>query len=566
MRHFILVIILTTLVCAFSPTPAKAEPNEIIEVPVIVNIHDKANFDPNKVPGMIDRLNKIFKQADIKFVFVPPPRTGIKVGNGDGKLDQDERNEARKKGYKELKDLKDNKGKKKYKGVKINICVEPVDGDPCTVGQALHRSRVILISPDKDGDANKTAATAGHEFGHAMTICGDRSDPNDQGHNPDPNYLMHELITGGTKLTPEDVNEIRKQAKKWGTVITPKSTNTETDKQTAGNGKIQKMVAAGGQIDSFFDVYVEIGDPCLFDPNEPLFHYADIGEVILYCEEPFTMSPLIDVDFILNGPLPTDRVAHATYRLDIDYDPLIPGAERYLQFDVICSPGVDPAITAEAFESGGILLGPIPDVEINFDPQLDEAPTKERYNNSVSAKLPSDFFEPGSDPFDGIIYCSMSSTVDSDYLLPPGMVLADEVDSFELALENPLSEPAITVSRAYKYTPEGEHWIFGGGFVPTEIVQLHIVPESETGPAIDVSAVADADGDFQVELLDIIGTAHGNYSIAAVGTPDVDGAVLYATGYFADKHLAGDLDSDGDVDLSDFVVFADEWLDEIDTP
>ena len=537
----------------------QARAKEIIEIPVIVNVHDGTTFTDAQVSDMVDRINKILKPAGIKLVHRKTNR-GVKVGN-DGKLDMGERNEARKKGYEEIKGLDENKGKRKYKGCKINICETPVAEDPNYVGQALHRCRVVLISPDKDNDPNITAATAAHELVHAMTVCGDKNDPNDQGHSADPNDLMYKDIEGGTNLRPSDVNEIQDRAKKWGNIVKVTTAPTDEQAKAGDDGKTSKMKASGGQIDSFFDVFVSLGDPGLFDPNDPLFHYADIGEIILYCEEPFAVPAAVQVEFLLNGAL-SELSSHVIYTLNMDFDPGIPGPERYINFDVTTNPGVDPVANADIFEAGGAHLGSFP-VDILEDPQLDEGPKKTRLRHTLMTEIPPDFFGPGSEPFNPPEpNLSAVSFVESDERLPaaPGtMQLTDEVETFSFGLENPAAGPRITVSRAFRHTSDiGEHWIFGSGFEPDLPVQLHICPHGDMLP-IDIPTTADTDGNLQIEIIDPIGI-NGGFDIAAVGSPDATGAILYATGYFSDAPLDADLDTDGDVDLTDFATFANQWL------
>jgi len=552
---FVLAAVFLVAYTAWADIPAA---EEWADVPAVVNVDDDLGLTEEDIDEIIEIANKNLAGAKIRLV-----RSGTanqqELG-GSGGMSRDDRDDARNDGENELP--------ADGTGVKIDI-VENCDANsPGTNGVAVHRTPVIII--ENDDDPNVTGNTAAHELGHVLTIEGHSSDPNNvmypYSHTDpnDPNKLR------GSNWDPNDAIEIHEEAKtrgrtRWVIPVPPPGGAVAVPA-----GIDFCMNARGGQRDGLYD---SMGTPGYFDPCDPYygphFGYADLREVTLYCDRPDVPDSTTIMRTRLRGVFPADSFFNLSCVISLDKDrDMTVDADITIQIN-----GSGTEITANA-QYHDYHSGPEPPLlppEIHFNEEFDVG-TVPPANSSFDLIIPteciisSDFFGPGSDPFDGVV-ATVVVTVNSDPDLPPGVIqIIDEAGPFDFALTRPVPEQSMNFIEL-----EGGGGGGGGcialycqGFDTTTEVQARINGQP-VGPPTPVLTDGSALIIINKEEIptDISGTT-AEVSVRGEVPTGQPGKMEYITAqgflqYCPGGPQNGDLDGDCDVDLYDFAIVADNW-------
>ncbi len=511
---------------------------EWVDIPVVVNIIDAS--DASNVDDAIKKANEILKQAHIRLV-VKKTNNNVNVGNGDPNLTEAEGDTAQEDGQKEL-----DKVCGAGKGIKITVADDCWTEDPNTVAWSIHRNPVIIIEPD--ADANEMGETITHELLHSLTVTA---------HSNDVNDVMYPTEAGNGIINPNDVNEIFPNAKKRGKpyFIVPRVLPGRPVAIPAG---IDYSIDIHGAIlDSFFDVFCEASS---FDPCDPNFGYADLREISIFsdCDNGLLIpGTVIYYSIQLGGDFPADSFFDVFMDTSIDYDP-VPDIDAMIHMHIWGNP-YDPNIYTEAtFEN--LKTGEVNDLELivheNHKFDGSEGPILD--NHSLEVPIPADFFGPGSDPFDGIIY--LSSNAHDERL---GMVpMIDDAEGFAYGPSKGCGDPQVCfVGSSDDGGEEGLFGIFGSGFPPNTSVNVWLDGEllGTTETDIEGSVTSWWSNDTLED-----GMRACQLSAELIDPTEPDSiSYVNAIGYFVycpGGEVEGDLDGDCDVDLHDFAKLANNWL------
>lgn len=517
-------------VCFLPPLSVGADmpaAKEVIDIPVVVNIID--DTDSSNVDEAIKKANKIFEGAGIRLI-VKKTIPDVNVGNGDDNLTRAERDEARRNGQTVLKDTVG-----AGKGIKIDV-VTNCSTTSSTTGVSVHRIPVVIVEPTDD--ANAMGNTIAHEIGHSLTITAHSGDPN--------NVMWPYRDPNATTWTPDDVNEIRPNARTRGTsrwefpipwpwlgpVAFPISTSYSID----GHGAI---------LDAFSDLLIVDPMGMLTNPEDPSIQYADLREIVIFADEPFDPLSNVTLQMQFGGP-PAVFPVESFFDVYFDLYPSNPGAEGIIQFQVI---GGIPGLAVWRDMTGGPDRD-LPMPVIHENEEFDVSIPPEIANNSIEVTIPIEIIAlnlVSAEP----IYVHVSA-MSHDLRNGPAMpiMLQDDTNQFEFGLTPPCTCPGLQMN-AYS--------LFGCGFPAGSQIDI------ELDANLIGTATAKSDGTF-VHFLEVE-LEPGSHAVIAKDLDDSDPAgATHAVGYFhycPGGKIAGDLDNDCDEDLFDLAIFGGHWLEGI---
>jgi hypothetical protein len=557
-----------------------ADAGELIEVDLIVNVEDTT--DPKQVDEAIKKANEILAQAGIRLNKVKTNTVNFD-SSGTGIYSRSDRDKAREEGAKEC-----DKTAGAGKGLKMNLTDDPMLEDTGVLGVAVHNSPVVIVKPGDD--PNEYGHTIAHEFAHSLTLNYDFYDPND------PNLirrLMWGYDDGGTELTEEEKEEIRKTARKRGWTewlwLRPQTTpGGGGGPRGSGSAALCSVAAYGALLDTRLDLVQISGDPVPISLEEPDWGVLDLDEVSVYCENPGEPGAVMDVQIKTNGTLDglyhIDSFFDVTYR--IEFDDTGDFAPDY-QLDIhIVNPGPDfaPIVEDALLENlGDGSTMPIPTEWLtNFElgspdpPELGGQNTTP-HDDQFNVPIPSDFFGPGSDPFDGIIAVQVSSAYNNPI---PGWMVVDEPDAwFPFEIEQTKNCPSIRLMPVNWPEPiPGETefgpiphdlanpasmGISGCGWEPNQMLEVMV------DDSFAATTMADSEGCFKFFLpAQDVPLGPTPYASVVVREPRVNDpadplttAPKTATVYLNRRMpLTGDVNFDGAVNLLDVSEVGQQWL------
>ncbi len=523
--------------CLVIATAVYAGPAAKVEeqVPVIVNIVDGS--DGSKVEEAIRKANEALAKTNTRLVIKDV--CNVNIGNGDDKLTRDEIDEALRKGAEEVAKLPGGRG------VKLFVANNCWTQYPIVNGWAKHDYPVMGVEPDPN--TQKLGRTIAHESIHIFTINYDLNSPNDI------NRLSYGTDSRGEDLTPAEINEVTKGAKKRGNtiVIMPKP----MPGQSVAVPGIEYIIKGQGRVfDSFFDI--SCGFPG-FDPCDVNYGYADLREISLFWDRPGDLTSDITFDLRTGGLFP-DSFFDVFWTLAID---------RNHDFTNEATVDIHVWGTALSLNTDGHLYDSETGMSYPLDVIIHEnalfdgpggipIPSFHAIEVPIRAEY---FFGPGSDPFDGQV-CLLSANANDSRL--GGYPMMDGTEPFDFGLSTPPPEAELDLFELY--SPDGggggvgATGVHGTGFPPNGYVEIWM-----DGAQIGTTQ-AKADGTVtaeipptpdrtthEVELVSKVYQPGGKYYVSAIGQfvscPSGSSAV--------------DLDNDCDTDLFDFAVLADNWLD-----
>ncbi|AQT69740.1 hypothetical protein STSP2_02936 [Anaerohalosphaera lusitana] len=292
-RPICAAIMLLSLCCM--PTVASAA--EHIVVPVVVNVVDSS--DASQVEAAVARANEILDQAGISLVVVKTNQP-FNVGDNDGDLTYAEGEEAQEAGRQEL-DNTCGAGK----GLKLTIADDCWTEDPTTAGWAIHRNPTVVVEPD--ADPQKMGRTVAHEFCHALTLDYDKYAAEDA------NSIMYGYTDGGTEMTEDEIEEIRKQAKKrgWAFNLEPVFPDRPS---TMPSGAERVLDVHGAVLDGCDDLVLSDGTGFI----DPMFGFVDIIETSVFIPSPIEPTSTASVEIHLDGTFMPHQTLATVYEIEID--------------------------------------------------------------------------------------------------------------------------------------------------------------------------------------------------------------------------------------------------------
>jgi len=444
-------------------------------IPVVINC--VGSTDPNCVAALIKKANAKLKKANIKLE-VKKVNTNVNVGNGDNKINEDELFDLEHKGKKELaKVIKDKKGKWTGKGIKIYIADDIWEEKPDKTNWIWRHAQCIgaesTINPD-------LLAELIRRFFNPEKIY-------------DPTY------TEGAKA------EERKEAKAVGNKVKVKNKNVKSDGTVTSGSNSNEVCARAAILDSLYDTVGPI-DPC-----NQMYGYADIVDVTVESSDLSRADGQTVIRMSLNGVFP-----------GTDPNPMLPDFP-------------DGELRTNSWYEGP--LGGFVGEALILDAELCTDPNDEDYltNHVIELTVSNDnFFEPGSEPFEGQVALSAMAMVSE---LDEGLAIGDIAADYEtaevmaeLVFTLPHERPAISLIGPGADENGRGLAVTGNGFEPFtdfEVIldgQLQVLSQLELIP--DQTNITSADVEFTLD----------------------------------EESLAGDIDDDGDVDFADFAALAQNWL------
>ena len=531
----------------FAAEAAAAE--EWIDIEVVVNVVDGA--DANNVDDAIKKANDALKKAKIRLKKTATDPNAKADKNGSGGLDRGERDNAREEGQGVL-----DKTVGAGKGIKIDVANNCDADDANAVGVSIHTNPVIIVEPD--ADANELGKTIAHELGHVLTLDYDKYGPNDV------NSLMYGYTGSGTDLNNVEVNEIREGAKvrgvsgwilPWfisgGGVAVPDGINYSVD-------------GFGAVLDNFHDVQVNDPLEMITDPNDPTIQYADIGGVTVFADEPFDPNSVVKM-LIQFGRLPVgtwnvDSFFDITYQ--IEFGP--PIGHAHIQLHNWTPTG--PAIW---YDADGRPTNTNIVVRVNTESEFRGMPHHgEPHNKTLQVEIPIELI-----PLIFVSALPITVSINSmhqDYRYAPDptvVVLMDQTLPFKVGLSQPCHCPSLSFvlnNSPAVPDPNGNVNILGCGFAPNVSGRLYV--ESDSRMIADLPLTTSADGKLADAIgCSILNPAEGwvrvSFQPEYYGPPEA--APKGATGYFRycpGGEIPGDLNADCVVNLYDFAIVAQHWL------
>jgi len=529
------IYLLSILSARASWPPRPGDSPEWVLIPVVVNIIDAS--DANNVDAAIRKANEILEPAHI-YLLITKINWNVNAGDGNGNLTEAEGKKAQEDGQEEL-----DKTFGAGEGIKITVADDCWTEAPNNVGWSVHRNPVVVVEPG--ADANDMGYTIAHELGHALTIDGNTPGRDPNGHSSDPNDLMDPNLGGGTRLDPNDVNEIFPEAKKRGTAyfIVPRVLSGRAVAIPAG---IDYSIDAHGAIlDGFYDGFSQ--DPG-FDPCDPQFGYADLREISFFCDDPFDPCSNCILEIQSGGPRPDSVPVDSLFWVSL--------YSRFWDHLGTVLLKIGPNVGQRA-----VWQDPISGLEIDLPPpiihenQKFDGPTTIISNHSVEATIPIGLI-PSSLGSAEPIFIDVSSC-NTEQRQEGEVQICDYSQPYECGLTIPTSCPSITFLSAVRDTDWYDFGVTGCGF-------------NQGGVCIELDgeplgcATAGWDRTFTWFMDPSLPLEPGLHSVIAKERDDSGPTgAAYAIGYFNYKpcgEIPSDLDEDGDVDLQDLAVLGQHWL------
>jgi len=482
---------------------------EWIDVEVVINVLDGA--DAGNIDDALAKANEAFKKAKIRLVKKATDPNATADGDGSGGLDRGERDKAREEGQKAL-----DKTTGAGKGVKVDIGSDISEDDPNTNGLAIHRNPVILVEPD--ADPNVLGRTIAHELSHVFTLDYDLYDPNDSGR------LMYGYTDRGTDLDPNEVDEIRKGAKKRGTTyfIVPRTLPGQG--VAVPPGLDWSVKAHGATLDDLSDIRIVDPRQRMVDPRDPTIQYADIREVVAFVDEPFSPSGCLQIDIQL-GPAATGKFSVASsFDIEIATDPNDPLGNVRVDLQ-------DWQVASAVWVGhGGPTTIPVDTIVQRNDEFIGNGKPPVFHDRSLEIHIPIEIVALQLTSAEPIIVRVQSGHLDyrQGFSAPP-IQLLDQAGPFTCELERPCNCPGLTFYRSGP-SQSGVHpvSVSGCGFVPERHIELLL-----DGKWIGRDRVRD-DGSFVCSNVPVASKPGQVHSVIAREIEDgvSEGGATWAPGFF----------------------------------
>ncbi len=520
---------------------------ETVTVPVIVNVVGDTNACD--IEAAVDEASEILGQAGVNLDIARINRN-VQYGDGDSSLTQAEGDTAAVLGEGELYGQWG-----EGTGLKITIANDVWTQKPTTTGWAVHEDQVAFVEPNSD--SNTMGRTIAHELAHLLTLDYDLYDGND------PNRLMWGYVGGGIQLDANEINEIFPMAKWRGRPKFVPWNPPPKKKRRVFDGWDYLMDGRGWILDSLFDqTCAKAG----FDPCDPKLGSGDIRTVGMYWERPLDPCDNIIFRTRVRTVFDIDSFFDVTFNIGIDTDP-DPEADAVLSMHVYARPP-DANLYGEAsvnnYERG--LMVPV-ELIIHDNYKFDGEGGPILENQSLECDVPSGYFGPGSDPFDGGV-CSVNSVAtfpDDGYDTNYPVSDYTEEFTFVVGWNDDPCDPCETSDEQQMglFEPDGDTGTLGitaSGFPPGSIATIMM-----DGQEVGATTVR-PNGTLTAWIPEPPGIE--NHTIKVVAkvvdplNPDIT-KYTTARAYFRscpEGAIDGDLDGDCDVDFLDFKVLADDWL------
>lgn len=288
----------------------------------------------------------------------------------------------------------------------------------------------------------------------------------------------------------------------------------------------------------------DINDPCnvLTGPNDHTIRYTDLREIILSCENPFDPNGETRLKIELGGVWPDG------YPVDSFFDVFVsmPNDTPVGRFHIEIGTNIGQSGYWEDSNSGETVSAL---VELKPDFIMDgHAEGIDAHHIEAIAPVSLTEFTGIGDVESFKVY--IESTI-KDYRVfdEEPIIIHGSTEPLEFSLTRPWVCPTISL------IPGG---ISGWGFGADKEVGIELDTE------VIGTSTTNADGSFMWFIDPELELEAGTHAVIVKELDDSEPTgAAYATGYFIycpEGPVAGDFDNDCDVDLSDFAIFANDWL------
>ena len=527
--------------------------DEFTKVPLLVNVLKGVTADANDIADTVKEANKILKKAKIQLEFDKTKNIKTDVSdtdNNDGQIQLSEEKALDEAGRTEL-DNTFGKGK----GIKVYI-TNKIRGSNNKRGLAPHvkkengklTAKPVIYLKKTTATKQSKGNDLAHEGTHVFTLGknhwidkakGVKAD--DKWHSNDPNNLLYAYNPythdgnshdRGTKLTDDQIKEIKKGAKRLGKTKVAK--------------KAQKSGSSAYEICDLPTIHGGFVD----EMGETINEYADLGAGSFFAETP---GSELEISILTEGLFPVSPInMQLSFYIDADNDPLTGDVIHTYQ-------GIDKVIDVQLSgnhpggETGAFIL----DVDAG-DAVFLAGTRTERISKIFDANEPALSLE--SDYVDGIhLSLPIESLQLTDVAVPVYVTLEDfnngDFDETQFVWELLDSAPQFQLDNTL--LPYGEPVTFSGSnFSPLSDVDILLDDQTLCTVQADGLGVISGSMDLDFQMPGELDSPEYFFVTAR----DVSGGFDFSILEF--QHNPANLVEPFDdmVDFADFAFFALNWL------
>ncbi len=398
---------------------------EWVDVNVLVNLAD--SNDAKDLEGIIREANATLEKARIRLI-LKKVNKNYKTGDGDANLTNSEGTNASSDGQKELE-----KAFGAGKGIKITVADDVLVEEPNTVGWNIHRNPVVFI--EKGDSLLQTGQVLAHEIGHFLTLE----------HVDDSNNLMFPSWPNGQDLNTSQVDEIFKEIKKRGKTYLRKPQPLPSEFELGPSGLEYGIEGFGATLDIPGDVLVtNLSTGTTTESDDPKYKYADLEEILVYMENAFDPSGILNIQLLLGGLLPPPDQTDFFTDIEIFIDENGAAPEFPADATVSIHRSPDGLWDAVLLDSDSVEL-PLDLPWVSQNERFDTGPKEDLFNLTVELDVPVELINEAMDgrfdPSSSHRILLIGNSWGADYRDDPFLatILQDTTDPFFL---NVIGHPA----------------------------------------------------------------------------------------------------------------------------
>jgi len=399
---------------------------EWVDVNVLVNILDANDANNSDIKAIIKEANLILEKTKIRLI-LKKINKNIKIGDGDSDLAESETLDTVVHGEKELQKVFG-----AGKGIKITAANDVSIESPNTVGWNIHRNPVVVIETSLFNA--QLGEVLSHEIGHFLTLE----------HVDDSNNLMSPFTPNGQDLSTSQIDEIFKEMKKRGKTYLRKPQPLPTEFELGPSGLEYGIEGFGAILDIPGDVSVlDLSTGTTTETDDPKYKYADLGEILVYMENAFDPSGILNIQVHLSGLMPPPN--QIDFFTDISIFNVGDGEEPEFPADATVSihRSLEGLWDAELFDPDFFGL-PLDEPRVHENERFDVGLVEELINQTVELDVPieliNEVMDGRFDPGGSNRILIMGNTYSADYRNDPFLATIVQDDS-EFFFLNVIGQP-----------------------------------------------------------------------------------------------------------------------------